>query len=832
MTHRRLGTRLISSVTKKITFTTWINIAPLYIVFLLFVCALVFGAASLVAYVSYRNAIHYTNSINSSTADLLARLVLQHEQRLFDIAETYASRSFLVNAVKKKDFKGLEENLLQIKQRYDVNTALVTDVAGTVLATSPPRSYVGINLAEGHLYRGVMANHASYLSPAFHRRAVEGDMITAVGTPITDERGRIIGIFALSERVGLFESIMKGLVIEPGTKVSVVDQMGHIVYSNKDFRTDTLVEHRLASYLNGIGEKGELDFRRQETLTMVFSYVPIPQLQWAVFLQRSKADILQSMFPMFFKVAAVSSLFFIIIALLLDYLRRISLSRQRVEEERIRLVTAVEQAADGISIVNPEGVIQYANPSYSRMTGYSREELEGSNLKMLRGPAHGSEFYRAMWTAVATGSVWSGRVDTRRKDGTSFDAQVTMSPVMAEARQIAGYVCLSRDVSAEVKAERQLRQAQKMEAVGTLASGIAHDFNNILAAIVGFAELALEDIPDSVPEKRFIRNVYQAGLRGRDLVKQILAFSRKTEQEQKAILLPSIIKETMKLLRASIAANIEIRQELAGGNETVLADPVQIQQMVMNLCANAGHAMRERGGTLEIQLSDFHAEKEYFSLGLKPGNYFRLTVRDNGPGIPPDIIDRIFDPFFTTKTHGEGTGLGLAVVHAIVENLRGAITVTSSPGTGTRFDIYLPKMTMVPPEQEEARQEQEEGKQERILFVDDEPSITEMGKQIIERLGYRVVTETDSVKALRLFEEQPDAFDLVITDQAMPVVTGVELSRRLLSIKPALPIILCTGYSEIISPEKARKLGIKEFLSKPIVKADMAAAIRKVLDGK
>ncbi len=827
----RLGTGPAPLVAEKSIFITWINNAPLYVIFLLFICALVFGAASLVAYVSYRDAVHYTNNLNSSTADLLARLVLQHEQRLFDLAETYASRPFLVNAVKKRDFKGLDEELMQIRQRYDVNTVFVTDLTGTVLATSPPRPYVGTSLAEADLYKEVMANYNSYLSPAFHKQEDERDLITAVAAPMIDEKGRIVGILALSERVELFESIMKGLMIEPGTKVSLVDQKGHIVYSNSGFRSDTLVEHPLARYVNG-AEEGLLDLKHKETLTMVFSYVPIPQLRWAVFLQRGKRDILQGMFPTFLKIAAVSSLFFIVITLLLDYLRNISLSRQRVEAERNRLVTAVEQAADGISIVNRKGVIDYVNPSYSKMTGYSREELEGASLEMLRGTRHGPEFYRAMWATVADGNVWSGRIDTRRKNGTSFDAQVTISPVTSKERQIAGYVCLTRDISAEVRAEKQLRQTQKMEAVGTLASGIAHDFNNILAAIVGFSELALEDMPDSASEKRFIRNVYQAGIRGRDLVKQILAFSRKTEQEHKAILLPSIIKETLKLLRASIAANIEIRQEFAAGNETVLADPVQIQQMIMNLCANAAQAMREQGGVLEVELSDFNVEKEWNNPELKPGSYFRITVKDNGPGIPPEIIDRIFDPFFTTKTQGEGTGLGLAVVHTIVENLRGNITVTSSLGNGTRFDIYLPKMAVVPLKQEEAKEQEKEGKQERILFVDDEPSITEMGKQIIERMGYRVVTETDSVKALKRFEEQPDAFDLVITDQTMPVVTGVELSRRLLSIRPDLPIILCTGYSEVVSPQKAREIGIKEFLSKPIVKADLAATIRRVLDGK
>lgn len=802
----------------------------LYALFLFLIFTLVFGTALLVSYFDYRSTVTHTKRLHASTAELLARLVLEHEKRLFDIAETNASRSSFIKAVQGRESKDIDDHLVQIRQRYDVNTVLVSDPQGLVLATSPPRSYLGDNISEGHPFKGVTERYHSYLSPAFHRQEDERDLVTAVATPIISDQGSLLGMLILFERATLFEAILKDLTVEPGTKVSIIDQLGHIVYKNKDFKSDSIMDHPMAGYVTSMGEKGFLDLRREESFTSVFSYVPIPQIGWGIILEIEKREIVRRLYPTFVKIAGVSTLFFLVIVLSIHHLRKTLLSARRLEAERMRLALAVEQAADGISIISRRGIIEYANPSFLKMTGYERGEIQGAGVRVLQGPAHTPEFYDDLWSSLKASKVWTGRVDTRRKDNSSFQSLVTMSAVSDPSGEIVSYVCLARDISEEVKEEKHRRQAQKMEAMGTLASGIAHDFNNILAAIVGFSELALEDMKDTVPEKRFLRNIYHAGIRGRDLVKQILAFSRKTEQEQKPILLAPILTETLKLMRASISANIEIRQDIPADEQIVLADPVQIQQMVMNLCVNAAYAMREQGGVLEVCLSDCVIDKTSAPPDTKPGSYFKISVKDNGPGISHEIQERIFDPFFTTKKQGEGTGLGLSVVHTIAQSLKGAVTLRSKPGKGAAFDIYLPKMTMTMTEQEDQKQEQVEGKDECILFVDDEPAITEMGKRMIERLGYRVVAETDSVEALRRFEEQPDAFDMVITDQAMPVVTGIELSQRCLSIRPGLPIILCTGYSEIVSPERARQVGIKEFLSKPVVKTEMAKTIRKALD--
>ena len=389
---------------------------------------------------------------------------------------------------------------------------------------------------------------------------------------------------------------------------------------------------------------------------------------------------------------------------------------------------------------------------------------------------------------------------------------------------------LKEETREREQAEAQLRQAQKMEALGTLSGGIAHDFNNILAAIIGFTELVADHVPEESREAHHLKRVMESSLRGRELVRQMLAFSRKAEQEKKPLSLGSIVKEAVKLIRATTPTTISIRVNALSESGLILADPTQIQQVILNLCANAAYAMREKGGTLAIQLSDHSVStSDGNPHGINPGLYTRLTVSDTGAGMSPDIMDKIFDPFFTTKKFGEGTGLGLSVVHGIMKQSNGHITVESTPGRGSVFTLYFPQITG-DVETDEVKDDEIPTGAERVLFVDDEEALVEMGEDILAELGYDVTSRMSSREALALLKEDPSRFDLVITDQTMPEMTGLELAEKILAIRKEMPMIMCTGFSYVVDADKAKAAGIKAFAMKPLTKREIARTIRKVLD--
>ncbi len=394
------------------------------------------------------------------------------------------------------------------------------------------------------------------------------------------------------------------------------------------------------------------------------------------------------------------------------------------------------------------------------------------------------------------------------------------------------YEQLKKETEDRQQAEGQLRRMQKLEALGTLAGGIAHDFNNILAGIIGFAEMVLEDIEPGSQEHRRIGLVLKGAYRGRDLVRQILTFSRQAEHNKKPLLLSSIVEETMKLLRPTLPSTIELVYRNPEGDGRILADTAQMHQVVMNLGTNAAHAMRDKGGMLDIEISRTTFTDDSLPMPeMTAGDYVVLKVTDTGCGMELDVQEQIFDPFFTTKKEGEGTGLGLSVTYGIIKDHNGYITVESKTGKGSTFVVYLPRIEDSVLADDEKR-ELPAGGRERILFIDDEDMLVELNKQRLTKLGYDVVTTTSSIEALRIFQEAPDSFDIIITDQTMPNLTGLDLAARILKIRPNARIILCTGHSDKVSPDVAQKAGISLFLMKPIDRREMAEAVRKALDGK
>ncbi|WP_319581745.1 response regulator [uncultured Pseudodesulfovibrio sp.] len=514
----------------------------------------------------------------------------------------------------------------------------------------------------------------------------------------------------------------------------------------------------------------------------------------------------------------------------LDIAKRAAVLRElQASEQRYRLL--FEKNISGNFATDREGRILDCNTAFAEMFDFALpEDALGANIFDLWDRAGGGEPLRELLSScarVSSQEVVFSRGPIKRHLMVSCD---TVADGEGGREELRGYLF---DISEAKRLEDQLRQSQKMEALGTLAGGIAHDFNNILGVILGYAEIIESGAePDSGLSRR-VGEISRAGRRARDLVTQILNFSRQGPQERHAMTLTPLIKEALKLLRSSVPTNVAINTRIETERDQVMADPTQMHQILLNLCGNAAHAMKDSGGTMTITLADTLPEDTVLppeALG-RPEHFVRLTVSDNGPGIDPEVAERVFDPFFTTKKQGEGTGMGLAMVHGIVKRHDGYLELENNPGQGATFHVFLPRSSEVtrPEADIPADLVFREG---RILFVDDEKPLTDIGREMLESIGFEVVTRTSSIEALEAFKFKADDFDLVITDQSMPNMTGMEFAREILKIRPDIPIILCTGFSDAVSYERLRDIGIGDFIMKPILKHDLMASISRLLAGK
>jgi len=507
------------------------------------------------------------------------------------------------------------------------------------------------------------------------------------------------------------------------------------------------------------------------------------------------------------------------------------ITARRKAEEKYRSI--FENAVMGIFHSTAEGRIISVNQALARILGYDSPEeviqaITDIASQLYVEPGRGNEIMRML---DARDTLQELELQFYKKDRSIVRVMITGRAVCDGAGKLLYYEGTMQDITERRRLESQLRQAQKMEAIGTLAGGIAHDFNNILASIMGYTEMGLrEDRPDI--RKNYLRQVLLACERAKHLVNQILSFSRQQEQERKPLDIRLVLKEALSLLRATLPATIKMKQNIAAREATVLADPTQIHQIIMNLCTNASHAMREKGGILDVRLSNIDMESGSPLLlpDLQPGLYVMLSVADTGHGIDPAIKDKIFDPFFTTKKAKEGTGLGLSVVYGIVKSYGGAIDVQSLPGQGTTFTIYLPCIAVQKTAEENHAENIDLLGHERILFVDDEEMLVNVVQTFFTALGYEITATTSSTEALAMFSNNPDAFDLVITDMTMPEMTGVVLTSALLKIRPDLPVILCTGYSDSLTASDIRRLNIRQLCQKPVLLNDLASLVKSILN--
>ncbi len=527
--------------------------------------------------------------------------------------------------------------------------------------------------------------------------------------------------------------------------------------------------------------------------------------------------------------------------LICTFIHDITQRKQAEKALRSSLVFAeklIEAIPDPVFYKDTRGVYQGCNVAYARMLGIAPHDIVGKSVYDVAPREQADKYHDMDLTLFAAPGFQTYESAFISADGSLRDVIFRKSTFLDHQGNVAGLIGIMIDITEHKRAEAEkskledrLRQAQKMEAIGTLAGGIAHDFNNILGAIFGYAEMILEDIPEQDPFHQNIVQILRAAYRARDLVRQILTFSRmQTGQTAEKVNVTQILREAVRFLRASLPSTIEIRQSVAHDAISTLADPTQIHEILINLCTNAAHAMEEKGGVLDIRLTDNHPDTEVRTLNpdAAAGRYLRLTVTDTGHGMSPDIMEHIFDPYFTTKGVGKGTGLGLAVVHGLVARYGGAITVHSDVGNGTTFHVYLPAIENADTPEPETKKNIPRGS-ERVLFVDDEEMLTIMMKLMLEQLGYRVQISVSSTMALEMFRANPSEFDLVISDFTMPGMTGMDMAAALLQIRPDIPIILCTGFSEQIDEDKAAEAGIRAFLMKPVSIGDMARVIRQVL---
>jgi PAS domain S-box-containing protein len=506
-------------------------------------------------------------------------------------------------------------------------------------------------------------------------------------------------------------------------------------------------------------------------------------------------------------------------------------AERKAEETQRRLATAIDQATEGVIITNTEGTIHYVNPAISRMTGYSKEELRGANPRILKSEEHDSIFYAQLWATIKSGKIWSGRFINRKKNGQLYYEDSTISPVKDTSGAIVNFVAVKRDITEHLELSKQLFQAQKMEAIGTLAGGVAHDFNNLLQAVLGYSELMLQRKKEEEPDYADLQKIYQAGKRGADLVKSLMTFSRKVDTKHVPVDLNQEITSVRSLLSRTIPKTININLHLKGNLESIEADPSQISQVLMNLGVNARDAMPD-GGTLTIETTNIQMDEEYCKshLEAKPGNYVVLTFSDTGQGMDKETLSHIFEPFFTTKEIGKGTGLGLATVYGIVKQHGGQIKCYSELGLGTTFTIYLPAIQVEQDSQAPTVETTIPRGTETVLLVDDEDDIRDLGATLISQFGYKVITANNGKEALEAFQREGNCISLIILDLIMPEMDGRKCLEEILRVNPNAKVIVASGHSESGSANNVMAAGARGFIQKPYNMRQLLTTIREILD--
>ena len=766
--------------------------------------------------------VHVANDISSLISDTFEREIT--------LANSFAADPVIVQAVKSGDYHLAEVKLNAIYKRIGKPffTIFIADKSGITRFELVFKEQIGLDISDREYFKKAIRGESSILGPVMPKgTATPGVPIFVVAAPI-QWNNEVVGIVAMPFDA-IFTTQIVSLHNSGKTGVSfIINQQGlMLAHPTKEyilkynlFNLPYTEDFKKALQNN---KKGFAHFR-QNGHEMVAGFSRVELNGWYAVFAQSRTEVLEPVNRILTAIS-ISGFIFLIITFLI-----IVVVSSRISNPIQKMMAVMKQitqhSSEIILQIGSDRKIQFANPAYEKITGLSSDKLVGTEPNFTP-TANVSQ--TNIWRSLDRGGTWSGRVMVSSLGSEPVPLDMMILPLRGKDGNIQSYLEIGRDISSELMYEQRLQHAQKLEAIGTLAGGIAHDFNNILGGIFGFAELCL--LPDTTPEEheKYIKQVIVAAERARSLVSQILTFSRKTEVELRPLSPKFVLKETLKLLRASFPATIEIQSSI-NSEAVILAEPTQIHQVVMNLFTNARFALGDKAGIIKLELEDFYVDEEFTKTHpmIDVGKYILIRISDTGSGIPANIRDHIFEPFFTTKPQGEGTGLGLSVVHGIVKKLGGIITVYSELGEGASFNIIIPCTDVDGAELETLEYPVKRG-DARIIVVDDEESISTSIKLILTNLGYRVTAFVNCVEALKAMQENPDEYDVLITDYSMPNCTGVEMAHVLREQNITIPIILISGYFSETVEKTARELGITELVTKPISTYLLTDAIHRLV---
>jgi PAS domain S-box-containing protein len=766
-------------------------------------------------------SLHYVEDMSA-----LINATLEQEIRL---ARSVAADPDMVEALKSGSYPEAQEELVEIYNsiRGDYFTLFLLDSQGIVRAEAFYPEQIGLDLSDRDYFLDARKGKAGVSGPLLSKgRISPGEPIILVYTPV-QEKETFHGVVVIAFDAQFITDILLRQKTGQTGIAFLIDSDGLVLVHPEKKHTLTL---RLLDQpgleqmkeLVRSGKQGAVTYT-SNAVERIAGVANVALTDWKVVFSEELREVMQPANRLLF-VIFISGLTVLLITTgaIVLFSGRISTPIQKV----LKVMGQVTRHSTDIIVqIGADRKIVFANPAFETITGLKAKDIVGAELDF---SIHGGTTPAVLWETLESGKTWSGRIILNETSTDPITLSVMFIPVKDQKGAIEGYLEIGRNISGELMYEKRLQQAQKLEAIGTLAGGIAHDFNNILSGIFGYAELSLLDGGCDLRSEEYIKEIIKASERARELVNQILTFSRRAKVQLAPLCSETVVKEVLKLLRASIPATIDIQSDIKC-NSHIMAEPTQIHQILMNLVTNAVHAIGDGPGTIRLELEDFMVGEAFVKAHpeIGPGKHLMLRVSDSGRGIEKEVLDQIFEPFFTTKSQGEGTGLGLSVVHGIVKKLGGIITAYSEIGKGTAFSIIIPIVDAPDAPQQKGALRLREGT-ERIIIVDDETAITSSMQSILENLGYRVRSFTNATAALAAMTAEPDGFDLVITDYSMPQITGVELVKKIKEAGIHVPVIMVSGFVGKKVEDAARHAGVSVLIGKPVSVYQLTDALHQV----